>query len=1008
MKLRYKILIPSLLALLTMAAILHFYWVPIQVERAKQRFIEQSDRLLTTGQGNVVRNLLERDYAALYSSMDTLQSLFGHRWYNLTVYSESGKRLYPLFVDDKSEAPASALLIHRSHPLAIGGTTLGQIDVDIDWSAEQTAIEESAHELDRVILLLLAVLVVVNFFSNEQLLFRPFKRLKCAAASLAHGEFDRDKGPYIRDIPNDEVGELLQSFNDMAHSVIDQTSRLRVVIDTVVDGIIVADENGCIHEFSPAAETIFGFTRTETLGRNISILMPDELHDVHGEYLKRFESDPRSKGIFNKLREFTAKRKNGELFPIDLAIQDACIGKQRLFTAVVRDITERKRAEEQLRRSQQSLLAQAQKMAGLGSWEFDLQTKCLAWSDQSYRMLGLSTSDRALTFDAFCSHVHPDDLPTLQQAHDRLFSLHAPYDIEYRLVTEEGDLTHIHERSEIVYGTNDDPLKLIGSLLDVSKRVREAERLELARHSAEAATKAKSAFLANMSHEIRTPMNAIIGMVHLTQRTNLDDQQRAYVTKIHQAAQNLLEIINDILDVSKIESGHLKLEEAPVRLDALCSRIETVIGTMARTKGVAFALHLSDDLPASFVGDALRLSQVLINLGGNAVKFTPAGGHVTVHVQLEEHVGDSCVLKFSVVDDGVGMDPSQTEHLFQPFTQADSSTTRKYGGTGLGLAISKQLVDLMGGDIRVDSELGRGSTFTFTARVGECRGEAIAEVAESTEEDVIEHHRQRLRGKRILLVEDNALNRDVAVDLLRSLGLTVDIAHDGSQALAALEQQQFDGILMDCMMPVMDGFEATRRLRKDPRYTDLPVIAMTANVMAEDREKCRAAGMNDHIGKPLDVDAMLATIAKWISPAIDEAPLTPLVNDTNAAFELPGIDVARGLEVARGRLPFYRKLLHRFSDDQRDFEKKFRAAQVDPDPNAALRAAHSLKGVAANIGAHTLCNHAAALESACKAETDSIEQRLNVVLTELDTVIDGITQLERSTNADSPSECRAV
>ncbi len=972
---------------------MHLYWEPLQIEQAKKRFVEQSDQLLVAGQNDVIGHLLERDFAAVFSAMNTLRSLFDKSWYNLTLYDDTGKRIYPLFPDQQAVPPSDAELIHRTHALVVSGTQLGRIEVDIDWTAERAELFDGMDELHLVVLLVLGLIVAVNFVSQHHLLFRPFDRLKSAVTALARGEPDAEEGPYIRHIPNDELGEVLRSFNDMARHVTDQTARLRAVIDTAVDGIIVIDTKGVIHEFSPAAESMFGYRRDEALGCNVGMLMPTSFAAVHDQHLARYVANPDPARSLSRIREFVGRRKNGEEFPLDLAVCEATISGETFFTGVIRDISERKMAEELLQRSQQGLLVQAQKMAGLGSWELDLSNGRLAWSEQSYRMLQLPEEDSALTFEYFFSRVHPDDVALVKRTHNTLFTSHAPIDIEFRLVMADNSIVYVNERSEILVGPNSEPLKAIGSLLDVTTQVEEAERLEEAKRAAEAATKAKSEFLANMSHEIRTPMNAIIGMSHLVRRTDLNLQQRGYIDKIHEAADSLLLIIDDILDFSKIESGHLSIEQTGFSIKSLCSRVDTIVGTMARSKGVTLAFEISENLPTRFTGDALRLSQVLINLGSNAVKFTSPGGHVTIGCRLREHSRETFLVEFSVTDDGIGVSPEQAKTLFRPFTQADSSTTRRYGGTGLGLAISKKLVDLMHGDIWVDSVPGQGSAFTFYVQLAEGSGEETESdpaTEQPTEEALFTTYRTQLGGKRILLVEDNDLNLEVALDLLESLGLSVDIAKDGEQALAALDRHAFDGVLMDCMMPVLDGYEATRRLRRNPKFSQLPVIAMTANVMAEDREHCLAAGMNDHIAKPLDLRHMLATLAKWLAPNCALAsPAVP-----SSTLDLPGIDTTCGMTTARGKPAFYRKLLRLFFDDKREFEVQFREAQHDADPAAAQRAAHSLKGMAASIGARTLAELAAALEVASRNGAHDIDDRLDAVVAELHIVIKGIGELE--------------
>jgi len=405
--------------------------------------------------------------------------------------------------------------------------------------------------------------------------------------------------------------------------------------------------------------------------------------------------------------------------------------------------------------------------------------------------------------------------------------------------------------------------------LESKVRLRTRE-LEQAREAAEAATRAKGDFLANMSHEIRTPMNAILGMTHLALKSGLNPRQHNYVQKTERAAHSLLGLINDILDFSKIEAGKLDMENVEFALADVLDELVDLVEPKAREKGLALGFDLKPGLPRALIGDPLRLRQVLVNLGNNAVKFTERGS-VTVRVEpiaSADNGTRSVTLDFSVQDTGVGMTEAQRQSLFQPFMQADSSITRRYGGTGLGLAISRQLVGLMQGEIGVESQPGRGSRFHFSARFGLPAAAARAPVVPPPPVPSLATH----RGTRVLLVEDNDINQELAHELLSDAGLVVTIAQDGHEALQILASRDFDLVLMDCQMPVMDGYEATRLIRLEPRWRELPIIAMTANAMTGDKERMLAAGMDDYIAKPISVKDMFATLSRWIPPGELELP----------------------------------------------------------------------------------------------------------------------------------------
>jgi len=529
------------------------------------------------------------------------------------------------------------------------------------------------------------------------------------------------------------------------------------------------------------------------------------------------------------------------------------------------------------------------------------------------------------------------------KSYDELMSWPDGRDVKYSIlvdITDQKEIQGSMMKTHAALAIKNKQANLSNKNLQITKLKlqKSLSLLEVEKQKAQQSTQSKSNFLANMSHEIRTPMNGIVGMTHLLKHTHLTQQQNDYVEKIENASNNLLNIINDILDFSKIEAGKLEIENISYDMKNVIANLRNLVELKAYEKDLKFDINY-DEEKTIYYGDPLRVGQVLINLVINAIKFTEKG---EITVDIKECDNNLC---FSIKDTGIGMNHTQIDKLFSSFSQADTSTTRKYGGTGLGLSISKQLIELMGGDIDVKSEVNIGSEFTFNIPLKQGEKNDVEDKDKGIKELQIDL--KSLQGSKILLVEDNIINQEIIEGLLEHSQIEVDIASNGKEAFDMFENKQYELILMDIQMPIMDGYEATKKIRKINK--EVPIIALTANAMKEDVKKTKLVGMNGHLNKPIDIKIFFTILLKFISKKVDIIPTIKNNNISSSFSHFRAIDAKKGLELVNQNEKLYKKILSSFYDSYKNIEIK----SIKDDEELKLFI-HTLKGLSGNIGASAL------------------------------------------------------
>ncbi|MEI6712236.1 MAG: PAS domain S-box protein [Verrucomicrobiota bacterium] len=670
----------------------------------------------------------------------------------------------------------------------------------------------------------------------------------------------------------------------------ERTALLEAIVNSASVAIIAGTPTGIITAFNPAAERMLGYEASELVDKQSPSIFhdPTEVVERAAELTKElgilvepgfgaFVSKPALLDIPDE-REWTYIRKDGSRFPVRLCVTAIRNADKSIagFLGLATDITELKQRET-LNQQQSEWMRLANNTAGIGLWIYDTASQSLKWDDQMHEIYALPVSEFKGEYADWRDRLHPEDREYAETELSQSMVSGTPFRAKYRLLLPDNSVRHISASGGLIKDSRGHTVSMIGVNLDITDQVTREENLQKtlraleisnqaaldAKSGAEAASRAKSEFLATMSHEIRTPMNGVLGFTDLLLETPLTDLQRQYISTIKGSGESLLIIINDILDLSKIEAGKLTLDFQPFDLHHTIRDICNLLSSRANEKGLLLDFAYPDSLPKHIHSDEQRMRQILLNLTGNALKFTNSG---SVQVRVTEvTVARQRMARIEVTDTGIGLNPEQQNRLFQNFSQADSSTTRRFGGTGLGLVITKRLVELMGGEIGLESQVGKGSTFWFTFPLTESVPAASpTQTIRPTPSPANTTH----LDMRILVAEDNATNQMFVAALLKKLGCQADFAATGLESVRCFEDHAYSAILMDCHMPEMDGYDATLEIRRLEKLRGgtarTPIIALTASVMQEDRDRCTAVGMDAFLTKPLRKHELQSVLEQWV------------------------------------------------------------------------------------------------------------------------------------------------
>ena len=782
-------------------------------------------------------------------------------------------------------------------------------------------------------------------------------------------------------VDNDYRGHLWNYYDiterkKITDAVANSEAKYKLIMNSALDAILIADDNGKITFWNPKSEEIFGWKQEEVIGKKLEeVLIPEQFRSAHINGFNRFLKT-REERVLRRMLELTAINKNGEQFPIELSVTPIYFEDTISFCGFIRDISIRKKVENALQASEEKYRSIIANM-NLGLLEVDLEDK-IQYCNQSFTKLSgyeLNEIEGKLGGDLFSSSKYNKSLIN-EKNKLRQKGVSDSYELE--VFNKDGET-----RWWLVSGAPNinDKGECIGSIgihLDITQQKVLEKELEKALKNAQEASRAKEAFLANMSHEIRTPLNAIIGMIRELGKEDLTPKQNSYLNHSETASKHLLSIVNNILDISKIEAGELELENKDFSPVSVINMVQSILHIRTKEKGLQFIINISKDIRPALLGDGGRIRQILINIVGNAIKFTESGS-VTMQVEVLETKEDFQNLYFLIEDTGIGMSDEFLSAVYDKFSQEEVISTKKYEGTGLGMAITKELINLMGGKMNITSEKNRGT-----------KVEIFLKLKIGQESKIIQKNEllidKSLTGLRCLLVEDNDMNRLIASKSLDYFGCVVTEAVDGLKAIEKLKNNSFDFILMDIQMPHMDGVETTRYIRNEMN-NKIPIIALTANAFKSDIDLYLSIGMNDYVTKPFEEHILFSTIANTLNVKTFQDNMFDLSQITSESDNL--YNLSKLYEIGRGDVSFVNKMIQIFVDYTPTTLNEISTALQNNDFIQISRLAHRMKPSIDNLGIVSLLNTVKDLELETKKEDvnkpliEELVNYLQVILTKV-------------------------